>query len=556
MEARGLWWGLCTGVIISSALQALYIYRWVDWRDEVRYVTDANAMCGKRYMSSLVAGDRIRSQETLLGQEPCHDAPPATAAATHGDSDDGSYLLAVCAKRGKKRLYMAVAHEELGWLTASSIPVAVTYFLQFSLGFANFVAIGSLGAKELAATSLAYMISGVFAMGPGLGYASAMDTFCASAFTASTDKTLVGLHFQRGVVAVTLHLVPVSIIFLNMEPLMLLLGQDAEVAALCGDYMRVFLPGVLPWALYECTKRFLQAQGIMRASTVVIMAVAPIHWVNCYLLILSPTFGLGYIGAPLNLTITFWLMFLGIWAYAALSRDARRCWGGWSRDAVSGLGAFYRLAIPAIITICSEWCAYESLSLLASFFGAKKLAAQAIIINIMSLSSQIPNALGFTATPRIGNLLGAARPRQARISAHVITVMTIVVCSATTAVFVVWRQWWGETYSNDPEVVRAVVELMPVVGIFLTCDGLNQVFAAILRGLGRQKLGAYVIVPSFSFIGLPLSVLLAYGPPHMEVAGLWWGTCVGMVVSALAQLVIIICFTDWEKEVERCLRRL
>ncbi|KAJ1997242.1 ethionine resistance protein [Coemansia thaxteri] len=341
-----------------------------------------------------------------------------------------------------------------------------------------------------------------------------------------------------------------------MERLMLLLGQDAEIAMLCGQYMRVFLPGVLPWALYECTKRYLQAQGIMRASAVVIFIAAPIHWLNSYLLILSPRFGLGYIGAPLNLTITFWLMFLGIWAYAATCRAARATWGGWSRESIRGLGAFYQLAVPAVITTCGEWWAYESLSLLASFFGPSQLAAQAIIINIVSLSSQIPSAMGFTSTPRIGNLLGASRARQARISSHVITVMTIAVGSLTTVSFVVWRQWWGNMYSNDPEVVAVVVDLMPIAALFLTCNGLNQVFAAILRGLGRQKLGAYIIVPSFNFVALPLGIYLAYGAPHIQVAGLWWGTCVGTVISAVAQLFVIIYRTDWDHEVQRCLDRL
>ncbi|KAI9504129.1 mate-domain-containing protein, partial [Coemansia spiralis] len=439
-----------------------------------------------------------------------------------------------------------IAKEEFRWLAASSVPVVVTYFLQFSLGFANFVAIGNLGAKEMAATSLAYMVSGVFALAPALGYASAMDTFCSSAFTASTDKTLVGLHFQRGIVAVTLHLIPVSFVFLNMERLMLLLGQDAEIAELCGQYMRVFLPGVLPWALYECTKRYLQAQGIMRTSTIVILIAAPVHWLNSYLLILSPSMGLGYIGAPLNLTITFWMMFLGIWAYAMLSPHARATWGGWSWDCMRGLSAFYKLGIPAVITTCSEWWAFEALSLLASFFGASQLAAQAIIINIVSLSGQIPSAMGFTSTPRIGNLLGGGKPRQARISSHVITVMTIVVGMLTSVLFVVWRQWWSEMYSNDPEVVAVVLEIMPIAGIFLTCNGLNQVFAAILRGLGRQKLGAYIVIPSFNFFGLPLSIYFAYGPPQLEVVGLWYGTCIGTVVSALAQLVVIVYWTDWD----------
>ncbi|KAJ2898560.1 ethionine resistance protein [Coemansia aciculifera] len=491
------------------------------------------------------ATKRIDSQATLRGD----------SSTTDICNEDEMCCLQTAVKT-KKRPYRDVAREEFGWLAASSVPIVVTYFLQFSLGFANFVAIGNLGAKELAATSLAYMVSGVFALAPALGFASAMDTFCSSAFTASADKTLVGLHFQRGVVAVVLHLIPVTAVFLNMEWMMLMLGQDAEIAALCGQYMRVFLPGVLPWALYECTKRYLQAQGIMRASTIVILVVAPIHWLNSYVLILSPRFGLGYIGAPLNLSITFWLMFLGIWAYAMTSRAARAAWGGWSWESVRGLGAFYGLAIPAVITTCGEWWAYESLSLLASFFGPPQLAAQAIIINIVSLSAQIPSAMGFTSTPRIGNLLGAGLARQARISSHVITAMTIVVGGLTTISFVVWRQWWGSMYSNDPVVVDVVIELMPVAGIFLTCNGLNQVFAAILRGLGRQKLGAYIVVPAFNLIGLPLSVYLAYGPPHMQVVGLWWGTCVGTIISALVQMFVIVYHTDWDHEVRRCLARL
>ncbi|KAJ1943625.1 ethionine resistance protein [Linderina macrospora] len=134
--------------------------------------------------------------------------------------------------------------------------------------------------------------------------------------------------------------------------------------------------------------------------------------------------------------------------------------------------------------------------------------------------------------------------------------MTIVVGTATTLSFVLAREWWGNLYSSDPEVAQVVIDLMPVAGIFLTCNGLNQVFGAILRGLGRQKLGACIIVPSFNLIGLPLSLYFAYGPLDMKVVGLWWGTCVGTVISAVVQLYFIIYRTDWDKEVERCIRRL
>ncbi|KAJ2699865.1 ribosylnicotinamide kinase [Coemansia sp. IMI 203386] len=42
----------------------------------------------------------------------------------------------------------------------------------------------------------------------------------------------------------------------------------------------------------------------------------------------------------------------------------------------------------------------------------------------------------------------------------------------------------------------------------------------------------------------------------VTVTGLWWGTCVGTAVSAIAQHFAIIYWTDWEHKVGRCIRRL
>ncbi|KAJ2000116.1 ethionine resistance protein [Coemansia thaxteri] len=155
--------------------------------------------------SVTVAAQRVDSQETLRGdsvdycsEHLCLLGASGSAATIHAVQNNDGFFLQPGLKHAKKRSYREVASEELCWLASSSVPIVATYFLQFSLGFANFVAIGSLGAKELAATSLAYMVSGVFALAPALGFASAMDTFCSSAYTASSDKTLVGLHFQRG----------------------------------------------------------------------------------------------------------------------------------------------------------------------------------------------------------------------------------------------------------------------------------------------------------------------------------------------------------------------
>lgn len=39
-----------------------------------------------------------------------------------------------------------------------------------------------------------------------------------------------------------------------------------------------------------------------------------------------------------------------------------RCWGGWSREALSEWPAFLRLALPATAMLCIEWWLFEIVS--------------------------------------------------------------------------------------------------------------------------------------------------------------------------------------------------
>ncbi|KAJ2612288.1 ethionine resistance protein [Coemansia sp. RSA 1804] len=63
------------------------------------------------------------------------------------------------------------------------------------------MSLGHLGTVELAAAALANMTVFMIVNAPGLGLASALDTFCPTAFTGSRDRTLVGFHLQRGIIS-------------------------------------------------------------------------------------------------------------------------------------------------------------------------------------------------------------------------------------------------------------------------------------------------------------------------------------------------------------------
>lgn len=51
--------------------------------------------------------------------------------------------------------------------------------------------------------------------------------------------------------------------------------------------------------------------------------------------------------------------------HAAAAGSDRQTWHGWSREALTGWGAFLRLGVPSTVMVCLEWWAYEGGSVCA-----------------------------------------------------------------------------------------------------------------------------------------------------------------------------------------------
>ncbi|KAJ2454693.1 ethionine resistance protein [Coemansia sp. RSA 2424] len=447
-----------------------------------------------------------------------------------------------------------VALQETALIVRSSVPLALSSLLQSSFHFINILSLGHLGANELAAAALANMTLFMVINAPSVGLASALTTFCATAFTASPDKTLVGFHLQCGLIAVTAHFLMVLPVLLNVESILLALGQDAVIAHLCSKFVQAQLVGSLAWIYFECIKRFLQAQGHMKASTYVLLAVLPLHLANTYLLVWSPVLGVGFLGAALANVVTFWAMLLGIIAYM-WHTEASQTWGGWTRQSIAAMPQYYRLAIPSTIMMCSEWAAWELMAIAASYLGNVTLAGQSIVINTCSLTYQIPGGLIGAVSNRVGNLLGQSRARRANISANVGLALGGLAGTLGLAFYVGAAAWWGKLYSNDSEVVTTVSIIMPICAMFQFADAMSGMSGGILRSLGRQAIGAWINLPSYYVVGLPLGLFLTYGAPNMGVIGLWIGITVAAALTSLGQSMICLA-TNYAREVDRCIAQV
>ncbi|KAJ2026578.1 ethionine resistance protein [Coemansia sp. RSA 2671] len=486
---------------------------------------------------------------------PLKHTPPSLAESGGLSSSSGSIATLSAEYEEPDSVWTSVvARQEAVLIVSSSVPLALSSLLQYSYHFINIVSLGHLGSNELAAAALANMTLFMLVNAPAGGLMSALTTFCSTAFTASPDKTLVGFHLQCGLIAVTIHFLMVLPILLNIERILLVLNQDALIAGLCSSFVRAQLVGSLMWVYFECLKRFLQAQENMKASIYVLLAVPPIHLVNTYLLVWSPILGIGFLGAAFANVITFCAMLAGIIVYIWRSQESR-AWGGWTRQSLFAMPQYYRFAIPSMIMVCSEWAAWELMAIAASYLGNITLAGQSIVINTCAITYPITGGLIAAVSNRVGNLLGQSRARRANISANVGLLLGGVAGSIGLTFYLGTASWWGKLYSSDPEVVATVALIMPVCALFQFSDAISGMSGGILRSLGWQAVGAWINLPSYYVIGLPLGLYLTYGAPNMGVTGLWVGIAVAATLTSFGQSMICL-IANYTKEVDRCMAQV
>jgi MATE family, multidrug and toxin extrusion protein len=108
------------------------------------------------------------------------------------------------------------------------------------------------------------------------GLATSLDTLCAQAY-GSGRKTLVGLQLQRMVFFLWCVTIPIATLWYNGGWILQHIVPEKETARLAGLYLRVIIFGAPGYALFESSKRFVQAQGIFDATLYCLLICAPLN---------------------------------------------------------------------------------------------------------------------------------------------------------------------------------------------------------------------------------------------------------------------------------------
>ena len=100
--------------------------------------------------------------------------------------------------------------------------------------------------------------------------------------------------------------------------------------------------------------------GYIPRSTIVLFICAPLNAILNYVLVWDKRIGIGYLGAPLSVVISYWIMALGLIVYTIFTKHELKplkCWNGIiRRDQVfKNWEKMFNLAWPGMLMVEAEF---------------------------------------------------------------------------------------------------------------------------------------------------------------------------------------------------------
>ncbi|XP_072325963.1 multidrug and toxin extrusion protein 1-like [Scyliorhinus torazame] len=421
----------------------------------------------------------------------------------------------------------------------------------FSLNFISSAFSGHLGKYELGAVSLATSVISVTGVAVGTGLSMACDTLISQTYGSKNLKR-IGVILQRGTLILIIFCFPCWALFINTEKILLGTKQHPEVARLCQLYVKIFIPALPAVFLYQLQVRYLQNQGITLPQVFTGLVANVLSALVNYLFLM--VLKLGVAGSAWANVISQYSQNIILFTYIRWRKLHLQTWGGWTMDCLQEWGPFLRLAIPSMLMFCIELWAYEMGSFLAGLISQVELGAQSIIFQVLTVLYMTHVGIGMAAGVRVGMALGSGDPRQAKISAMTAIVSAGCVALCLMALLLGLKDVVAKIFTNDRQIIKLVSKTIPILAPVHLCDAIGSgVASGIVRGTGKQKIGAVANLVVFYVVAIPVGISLMFSA-KLGILGLWTGLAIGtFLLSSL--LVTLIFRMNWIRASEEAQER-
>lgn len=433
---------------------------------------------------------------------------------------------------------------EVNTTLALAWPLILSNLTMALIGATDVLMLGWLGARELAGATLGFnlaMSAAIFCMGLITASAPMMATEIGRMAHSVRD---VRRTFRQAMWAAITVIVPFWLVLWNTESLLLILGQQADLANIAGTYISAYMWSILPFLFFIILRNFVSAleQPVwaLIISVISVVANALFNYVLIFGKLGVPA--LGALGAGIGSVMTNVLMFVGLALVVLLHKRFRRyrLFGGFWRPDWQRYRALWKLGLPIGVTMWLEGSVFGIAALLMGLISAEAVAAHAIALQLASLTFMVPMGLAQAATVRVGIQYGRRDPEAISRAGWVSFVLGTGFMAAMALVFVLFPDFLIGLFIDADEpgngkVAALAVSFLAVAAIFQIVDGAQVVVAGMLRGLHDTIVPMIFALMGYWFIGVGVGAGLAFWQ-EWEGIGLWVGLASGLGIVAVLML--------------------
>jgi len=416
-------------------------------------------------------------------------------------------------------------------------PLMAAYLAEFAMTLTTKAIVGKLGYLEFAAIGLASdMASDLIIIFVGL--LSVVGVLVAQAEGAK-NKADAGFAARQGLIVATALGVPAMAIVWHLDTILGWTGQDTDVIAVMGPFLKPLSLSVLPLMWFFVLRMFVASLAKTGAIMVITVLAVGLNFVLCLGLV-EGRFGLpqmGVAGAGWAQSIVSVCMFLALLHYTYRTQTFRGygLFKGRLRYDAALCKTILRLGLPVAGLVILESGLFVAVAILSGTLGPIPLATYQVIIAWVGIAFMMAHGLAESGMVRVAFGIGTGSmpaARQAGILTMAIGVGMLIIMSVIPLNFPepIVRLFLDPNDPGFAPVLELTAHLLILAAFFQVFDGLQVIASMTLRGVRDTMMPLVIGAVGYWVFGVGGGWYLAFRL-DMGAEGLWWGMAAGLTIS-------------------------
>jgi MATE family multidrug resistance protein len=417
-------------------------------------------------------------------------------------------------------------------------PIMISQLSHISIGVADNIMVGQLGALPLAAASLANSFFWpFFALGLGLTYGM---TPLIAAADAKRNYRKTATILKHALVINGIFGVVFCILLLPSSSVLYHLDQAPGVASLAEPYLWIILISLIPVMFFQTFREYAEGLSFTKEAMYINIFGSFLNVLLNYVFIhgklgFSPM-GLNGAGWATLISRILMAIIMGVYVFVAPKLKQRTIGFNLKNFMPGHFAKILHLGIPTGLEFTLQSAAFAVTVIMAGWMGAHTQAAYMIATNLYSVSFVAVWGIAIATSIRVGNQFGVRdfpKLRQEGTTGFILASLFMLVASL---VFAIGYNYLPTFYTDEIEVIKIAAPLVAIAGLFQLTDGINAIGISALRGMQDTKIPFLISTAIHWLIGLPLGYVLCF-TLSWGVQGLWWALGIAPALSAVAMAI-------------------